>query len=377
MVTDAGVRNNGMGGFTEITNGTIVRDIGDSHPCAWGDYDNDGHLDLFVGNGAGNLPEQNSLYLNNGDGTFTRVRTGAIVMGSMNAYGAAWGDIDNDGFIDLFVGNGSISQPNFAYKNSGDGTFARLNNNVLMSGLAGNAIGCTWGDFDNDGRLDLFVPNNSNQNDFLFQNAGEGNFIKITNDVAATDGRDSIGAIWGDYDNGGFLDLFVSSGNGFNGPTSNTLFHNNRAGGFERVAASMTIDIGRHTGCAWGDYDNDGWLDLFVAQSSGENNRLYHNNGDGTFTPVTSGSLVHDGGNSYDATWADYDNDGFLDLLLARAGRPEDFVNQFNTCRWVDNLLDGTRTLPPSFLDLESRPNSYSLSLGMTWENPSLSSRSL
>ncbi len=341
--------NNGMGGFTEITNGSIVRDIGDSHPCAWGDYDNDGHLDLFVGNGAGNADEQNFLYLNNGDGTFTRVRTGPIATNSMQAFGAAWGDFDNDGFIDLFAANyvSDFSEPNFAYHNSGDGSFTRVIKGVLVDGPSSGAIGCMWGDYDNDGRLDLFVPNANNQNDFLFLNAGGGAFLKITNDVVASDGRDSIGGVWGDYDNDGFLDLFVSCGNAQSGPTTNLLYHNNRAGGFERLSASMTINIGHHTGCAWGDYDNDGWLDLFVARASGENNLLYHNNGNGTFTPVTSGRLVNDGGNSFGAAWADYDNDGFLDLYVCNGGRPpaeNNFLyrNNGNSNAWLKVKCVGT-----------------------------------
>src|SRR5207244_3366926 len=113
-------------------------------------------------------------------------------------------------------------------------------------------------------------------------------------------------------DNDGNLDLFVAVG--LNG--NDSLYHNDGNGIFTKVkAGSVVTSGGSSRGCAWGDYDNDGYIDLFVANEKGQNNFLFHNNGDGTFTRITAGKVVTDGGNSTGCAWGDYDNDGFLDLF--------------------------------------------------------------
>src|SRR5437773_5816887 len=125
---------------------------GFSTGCAWGDYDNDGYLDLFVPNNN----ENNFLYHNNRDGTFTKITSGRIVTDGGNSFGAAWGDYDNDGFLDLFVAN--VNQKNFLYRNNGDGTFTKITSGAIVNDV-GYSWGAAWGDYDNDGFLDLFVAN--------------------------------------------------------------------------------------------------------------------------------------------------------------------------------------------------------------------------
>ncbi|MCB0292759.1 MAG: VCBS repeat-containing protein, partial [Calditrichaeota bacterium] len=289
--------------FTKISEGDIVNDGGNSWGANWGDYDNDGFLDLFVGNAPNNL-----LYHNNGDGTFSRITDGPVVSGS-NGNGAAWGDYDNDGDLDLFVAN--VGENNFLYRNHGDGTFERIWDGEIASDH-GYSRSCSWVDYDNDGWLDLFVANSNGEDNFLYKNNGDGSFFRIWDVPFVNDGGESYTGSWGDYDNDGDLDLFVVNLNGEN----NALYQNNGDNSFNRIYdGEMVNDGGNSISCGWGDYDNDRDLDLFVANNSGENNFLYQNNGDGSFTRISEGAIVNDGGNALGSAWADYDNDGWLDLV--------------------------------------------------------------
>jgi hypothetical protein len=292
--------------FTSITNGPVVTDHGDSTGCAWSDYDNDGYLDLFVSNFGTPF---NYLYRNNGDGSFTRVMSGAIATDDTNSEGACWGDYDNDGYPDLFVAVG-LGGNDLLYRNNGDGSFTKIASGpVVQSG--GNSRGCAWADYDNDGYLDLFVANELGQNNFLFHNNRDGTFGKIISGSIVNDGGASYGCAWGDYDNDGFLDLFVANLN-----QNNFLYRNNGDGTFSKITSGGIVnDGGASQGCAWGDYDNDGFLDLFVANRN-QRNFLYHNEGNGAFRAITTGAIVNDIGYSWSPAWIDYDNDGFLDLFV-------------------------------------------------------------
>jgi uncharacterized membrane protein YeaQ/YmgE (transglycosylase-associated protein family) len=326
-------RNDGAGAFASITGTTVVTNVGYSFAAAWADYDNDGYLDLFIPN----LGQKNFLYHNNGDGTFTKITTGSIANDIGNSVASAWGDYDNDGFLDLFVANRS-SQKNFLYHNNGDGTFTRITTGILVTDV-GNSEGCAWGDYDNDGYLDLFVANFGQRN-FLYHNNGNGSFTKIATGNVATDVANSVCASWGDYNNDGYLDLFVSSYGG-----NNLLYRNNQNGSFTRITTGRIVqDGGTSVGGTWGDYDNDGYLDLFVSNASGEQNFLYRNNGDGTFGRITTGRIATDGGDSIGCSWGDYDNDGFLDLFVANRSGQNNFLyhNDGNSNHWLRVQCIGT-----------------------------------
>jgi hypothetical protein len=311
-------RNNGDGTFTRIFTGPLANDSKISASAVWGDYDNDGYLDLFVTVFDYPSPQPNLLYHNESNGTFTKVIAGSIVTDRYaGAFSGAWGDYDNDGDIDLFVARIGDALKDALYRNGGTGGFNRILTGPVVND-SGESFGCTWGDYNNDGKLDLFVPNTVGNN-FLYRNDGNGAFTKITTGAIVNDGGDSRSCAWGDYDNDGFLDLFVGNGKD-QAAQVNFLYRNTGTGAFARVTTgAIATDTGHFQGCAWGDYDNDGFLDLFVCQYFGENNALYHNDGDGTFSKITTGSIVNDGGDSVGCAWGDYDNDGFLDLFVANA----------------------------------------------------------
>jgi len=334
-------RNNGDGTFAKLTTGVVVTEAVDCVGGAWGDYDNDGYPDLFVPN---KVLRNDLLYRNNGDGSFTKITNRPpVIDGQFASGGACWADYDNDGYLDLYVPVFNASPPvNRLYRNNGDGTFSRVTNNPAVR-ESGNWSGAAWADYDNDGLIDLFVSRNDGNN-ALYHNTGHGSLTRITAGSIVNDGGPSVGCAWADYDNDGFFDLFV-----VNSGQQNFLYHNNGGGSFTRITNGI---VARELGgsiCAWGDYDNDGFIDLFVA-NQGLKNALYHNNGDGTFTRITGGSPANDSGSSFGCSWADYDNDGFLDLFVANGwdglGAQNNFLyrNNGNSNAWLKVKLVGTQS---------------------------------
>jgi hypothetical protein len=361
--------------FIKVTTGPIVSDLGYSAGGAWGDYNGDGFPDLFVfnanGNDVGSGIYAPFLYRNNGDGTFTKVVARPPVSTLAASYSACWGDYDNDGNLDLLV---AATARNLLFRNNGDGTFAASSAGPLLSD-SGNHSGVAWIDYNNDGLLDALVTvfdSNARSHNVLYRNNGAGTFTKITAGELVTDVGSTLGCICGDYDNDGYPDLFITGGRG---PSTgikqpNRLYHNNGDGTFTRVSTgAIATDLGFSGPCAWGDYDNDGYLDLFVGNTGGLPNFLYHNNGNGTFTRVTNGVVATDIAGSFGCAWGDYDSDGFLDLFVANyavsaptvsflyhnngdgtftkvtAGSPVNDPSDAIGCAWADYDNDG-------FLDL-------------------------
>lgn len=310
-------KNNGDKTFTKITTGAIVTDLARSVSSTWGDYDNDGYVDLFVAN---NYGSPNFLYHNNGNSTFTKVTSGDIVEQGTYCHSAAWADYDNDGFLDLFVSEFFPSNANHLFHNNGDGTFKAVENSPVVLDK-GHSIGASWSDYNNDGLVDLFVPNTRNESNWLYKNMGDGVFEKVNDNVLSSPSS-SVGVSWGDYNNDGFSDLFVAN----SGNANNALYKNNQDGTFSMVTDGPVVsDHGHSHGSSWIDIDNDGDLDLYVTNDQGQDNFLYKNNGDGTFMKVEN-DLTRIGGESFGTAISDYDNDGDYDVFVANHGSSTDFL---------------------------------------------------
>ncbi|HLT24281.1 MAG TPA: FG-GAP-like repeat-containing protein [Ignavibacteria bacterium] len=298
--------------FTKITTGIVVTDGGDSRAVTWIDYDKDGFLDLFVTNGP-SAGQNNFLYRNNGDGSFTKISGQPLVMDNGKSDGASWGDYNNDGNPDLCVVNW-YGQNNFLYKNDGGGNFTFMSSSIV-SNDGGHSETCSWGDYDNDGYLDLYVTNSDPPFfNYLYRNNGAGDFIKMDS-VIVPEAFTSRGVNWIDYDNDGEQDLFITNESN----QKNNLYSNGGFGVFDKVTTGDLVnDVGNSWTSSWGDIDNDGDMDVFVG-NWGQVDCLYLNDGTGSFTKVTTGPVVQTVGQSASSSWIDYDNDGDLDLFVTAA----------------------------------------------------------
>jgi hypothetical protein len=262
--------------------------------------------------------------------------------------GISAADYDNDGYYDLFIPDGVESR---LFHNRGDGTFEDVTVAAGLSGLDGVSV-AVFADYDNDGFKDLFVSRTFRPNQ-LFHNRGDGTFEDVTARSGIGEDCCTTVASWGDYDNDGYLDLYVGryldprqaipttfyARNG----EPNRLYHNDGDGTFTDVTAAAGVgDTGLCLGSAWGDYDDDGDADLYVVNDFGRST-LYRNEGDGTFTDVTAaaGALAYGAGMS--ASFGDYDNDGRLDLYTADIRSEHGWFAEAPTVRryMADSWLQG------------------------------------
>lgn len=341
--------------FTKVTTGQFVNDGGASRSVNMIDYDNDGDLDIYVTHGpAGG--QNNCLYKNNGTGTFTKVTDIVIVQDGRRSDGSSWADIDNDGDLDLCFVNWSGAGNNL-YVNNGNGTFTFLNSSPVST-TGGYSETCSWGDYDNDGLVDLFVTNSAGagRRNFLFKNTGNTNFVRIDTSIVNEIGI-SRGVNWVDIDNDNDLDLFVANEES----QRCFLYKNNGAGYFTKVNGTpITAELGNHWSGSWGDYDNDGDLDLFSTFWGGVNS-LYRNDGNFTFTKMTGDTLVNDPGYYASSAWADFDNDGDLDIFLTQAyGTP-------GPNRLYKNLLNETGVFEFQKVANDPSVSDIGYSYGFSW----------
>ena len=314
------------------------------------DYDNDGYLDIYLIN-ARPQEEQldtplptNVLYHNNGDGSFTDVTHLASVADTGYGVGATTGDYDNDGDLDLYVTNFG---PNVLYRNNGDGTFTNVGETAQVAD-AGWGTSCAFADFDNDGFLELYVTNYANytldahktcyrhnipvycgpisyppQPDVFYHNNGNGTFTDSTQQsgLLSIPAAHGLGVAIGDADNDGDPDIYVANDQDFN-----YLFENRGDGTFEEIGLLSGVscsDMGKAEagmGVVFADYDNDGKLDLTVSNFQNETNTLYRNEGGNFFIDATIIAGIAEHTHRY-LGWGigflDYDNDGYKDIFVA------------------------------------------------------------
>jgi uncharacterized repeat protein (TIGR01451 family) len=332
-------KNNTDGTFTEITSGNIVTETGGGIVSTWADIDNDNDRDCFV---AVNLGSKSDLYLNNADQTFTKISSDPSVNSSGYHHGATWADYDHDGNLDLFVCDFMAVNFNQLFKGNGNGTFTQITDQPMTMD-AGRSIGATWADYNNDGLLDLFVPNGNFDNNNLYKNLGNGQFEKILIGDIVNDSVNCVASCWGDYDNDGDLDLFVAtSSNGVN-----LLYNNNGDETFTKVTTGIIVtDIGYSHGCNWIDVDNDSDLDLFVVNGQNQLKFLYINDGMGNFSRNDDEVVSSATSNSYGTCWSDYDRDGDMDLFMSTHSGEKDrfFTNNGNDNNWLAIKLVGTNS---------------------------------
>ena len=377
-------RNNGDATFTDVTKVAGVGDTGYGHGCAVGDYNNDEQLDLYVTNYG-----TNRLYRNNGDGTFTDVAEAAGVPESRWSTSCAFADYDRDGDLDLYVVNYIVfdiavnpwcglkeknlraycepdnfpAQSDTLYRNNGDGTFTDVTKSAGIYNTTGKGLGVVWGDYNNDGASDIYIANDSTENLF-YRNNGDGTFeeigfmvgVALSEDGAAENG---MGTAFGDWNNDGWFDLTVTN----YAQQTNTLYHNDTDGFFTDATATTKTAQVTYPYLGWAtafvDYDNDGYQDLFVANGHlhenlaelgqegtyGQRNLFFRNNRDGTFTESSgtlgAGMKLEDV--SRGATFADYDLDGDIDVVVTNANTPPRLLRNDggNRKNWLQIRLIG------------------------------------
>jgi hypothetical protein len=335
-------RNDG-GTFVLVAESTLSGGDGFSSGSTWSDYDNDGDLDVFVSN---QQEQNNLLYRNDGGDSFHQVNAGPVVNDGGHSYSAAWVDVDNDGFVDLFVANGGMShaQENFLYRNLGDGTFGRITDGEIVSEPA-SSCGFAWGDYDDDGDQDLVMSNYQfGSSPALYRNDGEFQFTRVEG-ILEGGVFASSSAAWPDLDNDGDLDLVIGGVFGL----ANRIYLNQGGGRLERVVGDVASLEGGHSYAVTAfDVENDGDQDLMVA-NWGSAPAMHTNDGGADFKPVAPERLVNRIVFASSIGTADFDGDGLVDVVIgswpnARGPEEENLVlmNRSNGGNWLSVRLTGT-----------------------------------
>ncbi len=357
--------NNGDNTFSDRTEAARLLDQLGGLNIVSTDYNNDGRPDIFVLRGGWEFKMRKSLLRNNGDGTFSDVtREAGLASPATASQTAAWADFDQDGYLDVYIGN--EFSPSQLFRNKGDGTFEDV---ALKAGVARTAFtkGVAWGDYDNDGYPDLYVSNFGEPN-YLYHNNRDGTFTDVAVKLGVDKPLYSFPVWFMDYDNDGWEDLFVSGyvqslgdvargylGQELKGETFRV--YKNDKGTFTDVTGKVGLLRNAMTmGCNFGDLDNDGYLDFYLgtgAPSYGAlvPNLLFWNDQGRAFVDVTYSAGVGHLQKGHGIAFADMDNDGDQDIFLHSGGAvPGDsyanslFVNQGNRNRWIDIRLVGEKT---------------------------------
>ena len=364
-------RNDG-GVFTDVAAAAGVADAsGDGSGVAVADYNNDGCIDMYLANSFGD-----AFYENNCDGTFTNIYSGSGLESSEERRGtsASWGDYDADGFVDLYVANhmpvegatfNGDSEQDYLYRNNGDGTFTDVSDMLLGTDRIGRSFIAGWNDYDNDGDADLLTirdcPFGQNSGPMrLYRNDGGTNatsdwtFTQVAESVNLDWCQNGMGLATGDYNRDGWLDFFFTD-NGANtdvfpnARVGAVLFRNDN-GTFTETTDAANVDNNKFSwGANFFDYDNDMWQDLYmVAGAMAPENlvesTLYSNDGDGTFTDVSANSGgLNDPANTRTSAYADYDGDGDLDMFIVNYGQDARLFrnDNGNGNNWVIIDLEG------------------------------------
>lgn len=334
--------------FTDIAGTLELGDDDWSMQVLWCDYDNDGDKDLFIGFDSETTYDR--LFKNNGNGSFTDVTIEAGLGTQLSTtHVAAFGDFNNDGWLDLYVTHYSEYTRNYLFKSNGDGTFTDV---TFEAGVAGEAadsgfyklpLAVAFLDFDNDGWADIYVANDHHTGNFLFKNNADGTFTDISESSGTNAEGFMMGIAIGDYNSDGWLDIYTT-----NDPWGNFLYKNNGDGTFTDVAEDLGLTVNKSCwGTNFADFDNDGYLDLFVCVETGipsNVNYFFRNNGDETFTRLEDRGLDHTN-ISFGTAVGDYDNNGYYDIVVNNANAsPNLYKNNGGSNNWVKLKLTGIQS---------------------------------
>lgn len=336
--------NNGL--FSEVTL-NVSSLIYQTKQVNWVDFDNDGDKDLFVTSDTNG----NRLFRNTGDLNFEDITgNSGLITTNIYSYGASWGDYNNDGFLDVFISNRdpstSTTTPNYLYRNNGDATFTDVSEAAGIDRLKHLSFCSAFFDFNNDGWQDIYIANDKfNQENLLYKNNGDGTFTEIGASSGTNIAIDAMTVTIGDYNNDGWQDIYVT-----NSPGGNVLFRNNGDETFTDVAdTSGTIFNSIGWGATFLDADNDMDLDLYV---SGSNVTLpdlisaafYENLNNGQFQIPTDAGFANDIGYSFSNSAGDINNDGFPDFVVTNSNDQNIFLwenKSASTNNWLKINLEG------------------------------------
>ena len=368
---------NQSGTFVKETSGDPATVDSTSGGATWGDYNNDGYLDLYVANAQNGAsppfgtatPKQNHLFMGGPGGLTLATDAGAIIDSVEDSRHVGWGDYNNDGFIDMFVDNGRVGGfgplkgRNSFYRNNGNGTFTQIDVGNLVSDdnaykTFGSGFG--WADYNNDGYPDIFNGGGGGPNNRLWKNNGDGSgFTEVLSAIFQDSNypTSTLGVSWGDFDNDGDMDIFLANMIDGDNVGYNYLYENlttAQKDSFHIIRGNTDIDttFDYSMGTVWEDFDNDGDLDLFVANNGNawfDISRFYINSGYPNYnlTPISSVVETLDPGDGTQrgyargAAAADIDNDGDVDLVVARHGKPLLYMNNGNSNNYVFIKLTG------------------------------------
>lgn len=331
-------RNNGDGTFTEVAEALGLDIAAKSKSAIWGDINNDGYLDLYLAN----LISNDQLFLNLGDGTFRDITSQAGIENWENPSSVNMADVNNDGYLDVYVSN--LAAENILYLNQQDLSFQ---NHTQSSGTTdtGSSMGSIFFDYDKDGDQDLFLTHDHAEPSFLYQNDGAGHFTEVSETANANVQGLGMGVDIGDINNDGYSDIYITN------LFKNTLLLNKGDGTFENISASAGIeDYGMGWGTTFVDFDRDGRVDIYVANDSEFSpypNILYRNQGDNTFVAVELQKDISSNAQSYAAVCLDYQLDGQLDMAVANRGAEDHFQlfeNANRSGNWIGVKLRGVQS---------------------------------
>ena len=316
-----------IGRFVDIAPSLGLDTVGSAGGSIVDDFNNDGFLDVVETSFDPCQPMR--AFRNNGDGTFLDISTRSHLAEQLGGINSVQTDFNNDGLLDVFVMRGGWQWPmrNSLLRNNGNGTFSDVTFDSGLLSVDHPTHSAAWADFDNDGWLDVFIGHEHTPSQ-LFRNKGDGTFEDISTRAGVNRVAFTKGVAWGDYDDDGYPDLYVS-----NYGEDNFLYHNKRDGSFEEVAKQVGVEQPKWSFPTWfWDYDNDGRLDLLVASyffgngewvrpylglpRQGDSMKLYRNAGNGTFLDVTKEVGLDRSVAAMGANFGDLDNDGFLDFYL-------------------------------------------------------------